>query len=424
MTADIGEFKPVRSAASTYLPVRTLPAADLTGFGGCLRCYFFSLRVAPHQPRKPKLIRQQQRRRSQQYGIRPLRHCSRRPDTARPLCYRWWWTSAAQPGPICYGRGGTEVTVTDANLLLGRLDPEYFLAGRMRLDPSSVNEAMEALGESMGLGALELAASIVEIANENMASAIKMVSLERGHDPRRFALLAFGGAGPLHAAAVARVLGVPKVIVPQYPGVFSALGLLLADIRVDKVWTQAFRSNDVDAPLVNRQFDRITERAIGELRQEGFAGEPDVQRAINMRYFGQNYEHEVEIEGGELDEAALERAFRSFDALHAERYGYSIDGEVIELVSFKVTVIGGRAPLDLSRADGTAGFPRSARQVYVRGHGFLEAAVVRRSSLEPGEVITGPAVIEEEGSTTYVEPGMAVQRGAQGALLVETGVSG
>ena len=333
-------------------------------------------------------------------------------------------SAGAQPGPICYGRGGSEVTVTDANLLLGRLDPEYFLAGRMRLDPSSVNEAMEAVGESMGLGALELAASIVEIANENMASAIKMVSLERGHDPRRFALLAFGGAGPLHAAAVARVLGVPKVIVPQYPGVFSALGLLLADIRVDKVWTQAFRSNDVDAPLVNRQFNRITERAIGELRQEGFAGEPDVQRAINMRYFGQNYEHEVEIEGGELDEAALERAFRRFDALHAERYGYSIDGEVIELVSFKVTVIGGRAPLDLSRVDGTAGFPRSARQVYVRGHGFLEAAVVRRSSLEPGEVIAGPAVIEEEGSTTYVEPGMAVERGAQGALLVETGVSG
>ena len=257
-------------------------------------------------------------------------------------------SAGAAPGPICYGRGGTEVTVTDANLLLGRLNPEYFLAGRMRLDPSAVTEAMEALGEPIGLAPLELAASIVEIANENMASAIKMVSLERGHDPRRFSLLAFGGAGPLHAAAVARVLGIPRVIVPQHPGVFSALGLLLADIRVDKVWTQAFRSNAVDAPLVNRQFERITDRALAELRQEGFAGEPEVRRAINMRYFGQNYEHEVEIESGELDEAALERAFRRFDELHAERYGYAIDGEVIELVSFKVTVIGKRAPLDFS----------------------------------------------------------------------------
>jgi N-methylhydantoinase A len=330
-------------------------------------------------------------------------------------------SAGAEPGPICYGRGGTEVTVTDANLILGRLNPEYFLAGRMRLDPSSVTDALEELGERIGLEPLELAASIVEIANENMASAIKMVSLERGHDPRRFSLLAFGGAGPLHAAAVARVLGIPKVIVPQYPGVFSALGLLLADIRVDKVWTQAFRSNDVDAQLVNTQFHRITERALAELWQEGFAGEPEIRRAINMRYFGQNYEHEVEIESGELDDAALERAFRRFDELHAQRYGYAIEREVIELVSFKVTVIGKRAPLDLSRANGTTSFERSTRPVYVRGHGFVDATVARRSSLEPGELIAGPAVIEEEGSTLFVEPGMTVERLPQGALVIETG---
>lgn len=331
-------------------------------------------------------------------------------------------SAGAQPGPICYGRGGTEVTVTDANLLLGRVNPDYFLAGRMRLDPSAVTEAMEALGEPMRLDALELAASIVEIANENMASAIKMVSLERGHDPRRFSMLAFGGAGPLHAASVARLLGVPKVIVPQYPGVFSALGLLLADIRVDKVWTQAFRSNDVDAPLVNRQFGQIAERALAELRQEGYSGEPEIRRAINMRYFGQNYEHEVEIASGELDHAALEQAFRRFDALHAERYGYAIDGEVIELVSFKVTVIGKREPLDFSRSSGAAGTMRSTRQVYLRGEGFVEAAVAHRSSLEPGETIAGPAVIEEEGSTVYLEPGMVIERGAQGSLVIQTGV--
>ena len=188
-------------------------------------------------------------------------------------------------------------TVTDANLAArparSRTTSSPAGCGSTRRRST---DAMEALGEPIGLAPLELAASIVEIANENMASAIKMVSLERGHDPRRFSLLAFGGAGPLHAAAVARVLGIPRVIVPQHPGVFSALGLLLADIRVDKVWTQAFRSNDVDAPLVNRQFERITERALAELRQEGFAGEPEIRRAINMRYFGQNYEHEVEIE--------------------------------------------------------------------------------------------------------------------------------
>lgn len=332
-------------------------------------------------------------------------------------------SAGAQPGPICYGRGGAEVTVTDANLLLGRLDPGYFLAGRMRLDGTLLEAPFAALAERLAMSPVELAASVVEIANENMASAIKMVSLERGHDPRRFSLLAFGGAGPLHAASVARVLGIPRVIVPRFPGVFSALGLLLADIRVDKVWTQAFRSNDVDAALVGRQFERITERAVGELRQEGFAGEPEIRRAINMRYLGQNYEHEVEIADGPIDEDGLTAAFRRFDALHAERYGYAIEGEVIELVSFKVTAVGPRPALDLAYRDEPAGSERSTRPVYVRGSGLLDAMVVHRGALAAGEVIPGPALVEEEGSTTFVEPGMTVELHPQGALVIETGTS-
>jgi N-methylhydantoinase A len=332
-------------------------------------------------------------------------------------------SAGAQPGPICYGRGGREVTVTDANLLLGRLDPEYFLAGRMRLDESLMTEPVEALASRLSMSPLDLAASVVEIANENMASAIKMVSLERGHDPRRFSLLAFGGAGPLHAASVARVLGIPKVIVPRLPGVFSALGLLLADTRVDKVWTQAFRSNDVDAAIVNRQFGRITDRALAELRQEGYAGEPDVRRAINMRYFGQNYEHEVEIADGEIDDAGLKEAFRRFDLLHAERYGYSIEGEVIELVSFKVTAIGRRPALELSHAAGATGFERTTRPVYIRGEGFVDATVVHRAALGVAEVVPGPALVEEDGSTTYVEPGMTIEAHPEGALVIDTGTS-
>jgi N-methylhydantoinase A len=329
-------------------------------------------------------------------------------------------SAGAQPGPISYGRGGAEVTVTDANLVLGRLDPAYFLAGRMQLDAAAVEAPLERLAERTGMAPLELSASIVEIANENMASALKMVSLERGHDPRRFALLAFGGAGPLHAAAIARAMSIPKVIVPRHPGVFSALGLLLADIRVDKIWTQAFRSNDVDAELVNRQFERILERAVAELRQEGYEGEPAIRRAINMRYFGQNYEHEVELAPGELDAAALDEAFRRFDALHAERYGYLIEDEVIELVSFKVTAIGPRPALRLGGANGEAGGEPRARSVYVRGTGFVDAVVVHRSALAPGETLEGPAVIEEEGSTTFVEPGMQLEAGGDGTLIVHT----
>ena len=329
-------------------------------------------------------------------------------------------SAGAQPGPLCYGRDGSEVTVTDANLLLGRLNPDYFLGGRMPLDRSLAEGPVDELGARLGMERLELAASVVEIANENMASAIKMVSLERGYDPRRFALLAFGGAGPLHAAAIARSLGIPKVIVPPFPGVFSALGLLLADIRVDKVWTQAFRSTHVDAALVERQFERIAERAVEELRQEGFDGEPELRRAINMRYFGQNYEHEVEVPEGALDDALLRAVLERFERLHEERYGYAIEGEVIELLSFKVTAIGHRPALDLTFGDGASRVARGEREVFFRGRGFVPAVVVRRAELHPGEALEGPAVIEEEGSTTLVEPGMRVERTPQGSLVITT----
>lgn len=330
-------------------------------------------------------------------------------------------SAGAQPGPICYGRGGRDVTTTDANLLLGRLNPDFFLGGRMHLDASPVAVPLDELGGRLGMDGLELAASIVEIANENMASAIKMVSLERGHDPRRFALLAFGGAGPLHAAAIARTMGIPQVIVPPFPGMFSALGLLLADIRVDKVWTQGFRSTDVDAALVDIQFARIAERVIEELRLEGFAGDPDLRRAINMRYLGQNYEHEVELPQGPVGEEMLDEAYRRFDALHAERYGYVIEDEVVELISFKVTAIGRRPQLDVGRGVPLVARQRGARDVFFRGQGFVDAVVVHRAALEPGEVVEGPAIVEEEGSTTLVEPGMSVERTAQGSLVIATG---
>jgi N-methylhydantoinase A len=310
--------------------------------------------------------------------------------------------------------------VTDANLLLGRLDPGYFLAGRMQLDLESVREPIAELGERLNLDSLALAASIVEIANENMASAIKMVTLERGHDPRRFSLLAFGGAGGLHAAAIARSMGIPRVIIPPHPGVLSALGLLLADIRVDKIWTQAFRSTDIEAALVDAQFERITRRAVGELRHEGFEGEPAVQRAINMRYLGQNYEHEIEIASGTVDERALARALERFRELHRSRYGYEIEDEVIELVSFKVTAIGRRPAPRLDRPPGDPCEAARDTQIYFRGHGALPAAILRRGALAPGRRMEGPAVITEAGATTLIEPGMSVETSPDGSLIIST----
>jgi N-methylhydantoinase A len=327
-------------------------------------------------------------------------------------------SAGAQPGPACYGRGGVEPTVTDANLLLGRLDPVYFLGGRMSLDLELAKQAIGTLAAELSMEPLDLAASIVEIANENMANAIKMVTLEKGRDPRRFALLGFGGAGPLHAAAVARSLGIPEVVIPPFPGVFSAVGLLLADLRVDKVWTQAFRSTDVDETEVERQFARITDRALEELHTEGFQGEAEVSRAINMRYLGQNYEHEIELPEGDITAENLEAAFRRFDAMHQARYGYVIEGETIELVSFKVTALGRRPQVELVDRSVASTRERGARDVFFRGEGFVTTAVVHRSDLGVGERLQGPALVQEEGSTTLVLPGTTVEKTEHGSLII------
>jgi N-methylhydantoinase A len=271
------------------------------------------------------------------------------------------------------------------------------------------------------MSTIDLASSIVEIANENMASAIKMVSLERGHDPRRFALFGFGGAGPLHAAAVARSLRMPRVLIPMYPGNASALGMLLADLRVDKVWTQAFRSSRVDAALVARQFARIREAAETELRDEGYAGTPEVHFSISMRYAGQNYEHQVPVSAEIITDTLLRSAYAAFEKMHAERYGYAIEGEEIELVAFHVTVTGRRSsPRLIAREQNGAASEVISRLVHFRGYGYLPTAIYRRYGLTAGTRLDGPCILEEPGSTTLVEPGMAAEVLPDGQLLIET----
>jgi N-methylhydantoinase A len=328
-------------------------------------------------------------------------------------------SAGANPGPACYGHGGQRPTVTDANLILGRLDPSYFLGGRMTLDEEASTRVMTPLADQLGMTVVDLASSIVEIANENMASAIKMVSIERGHDPRRFTLFGFGGAGPLHAAAVARSLRIPNVLIPLYPGNASALGMLIADRRVDKIWTKAYKSTNIDAPLVEQQFAEIRDAAIAELRAEGFTGEPGISYSISMRYLGQNYETEVPISPEAVTAEGLAEAYDSFIRVHEEIYGYAIENEVIELVSFRVTASGKRASPRLAVVPESETVPvRGMREVYFRGMGYVPAQVITRYLLQPGTTIEGPCVIEEPGSTTLVEPGMTVDVLEDGQLVI------
>jgi N-methylhydantoinase A len=284
---------------------------------------------------------------------------------------------------------------------------------------------MQELADSLEMTVLDLAHSIVEIANENMANAIRMVSIERGHDPRHFALLAFGGAGPLHGAAIAGKLGIPRMVVPPFPGSFSALGLLLGDLRVDKVWTQGYRSDRATAADVVGRFDTIAAAATSELRAQGFDGTPSLEYAINMRYLGQNYETEVEVPPLSLDmldttpEEQLARAYRAFNDAHREMYDYVIKGAVIEMTSFRVTAIGAIPHPQLARITAEEPDRGRSRGVYFAGHGRVETTLMRRPRMPIEQVIAGPVIIEEAGSTTLIEPGMTVRRTDQDILIVE-----
>ena len=249
-------------------------------------------------------------------------------------------SAGADPGPVCYDTGGEEVTVTDANLVLGRLNPEYFLGGTIQLSVPKAELKLDALGERLGLGRLETAQAVVDIANENMANAIRVLSIDRGLDPREYALVAFGGAGPLHAADIAAKMGMKKVIVPVYPGLTSAFGALMAEPKITQVWSKHFRSDAIDARTVGEHFDDMVDVALGQLRREGYAGEPEIERSISMRYWGQNYEQDVPMLSGPVTPELLEQTLEAFHRLHEQFYGYSITGEVIELIRFNVTVSG------------------------------------------------------------------------------------
>ncbi len=334
-------------------------------------------------------------------------------------------SAGADPGPICYGMGGDDITLTDANLALGRLDPQFFLGGKMQLDTEVMQDAMATMAESLGMSSTALAHAVVEIANENMANAIRMVSIERGHDPRHFTLVAFGGAGPLHGAAIARKLGIPTVVIPPFPGSFSALGLLLGDLRVDKLWTQSYRSDRVTAEEVVGKFDTIAEAAIKELRSQGFDGKPELRYAINMRYLGQNYETEVEVPALSLEmentsaEEQLERAYAAFNRKYKKTYDYVMKDAIIEMISFQVTAIGTIPHPELVCVSVDDPDTGRDRDVYFADHGTVATRLIRRSAMPVDEPIPGPVIVEEDGSTSLVEPGMTVRRTDQDILIVK-----
>ncbi len=333
-------------------------------------------------------------------------------------------SAGAEPGPACYGRGGAEPTITDANLLLGRLGADRFLGGEMKLDVAAAEQAMKLVAGPLKLSATAAADGILRIAATRMSYAVKGVTTERGLDAGRFALVAYGGAGPLHATAVAREIGIRTVIIPRAPGHFSAFGMLFSDLRYDfvRTWFIALNNLDFDAfQAVYRELERDGRAAVAasSISPRGVT----VQRALDMRYVGQEHSVTVEIPQAHFDHMDRAAIKALFDAVHAQRYGTSAPAEPAEIVSLRATVTGIVEKPGLERIEKGGDEPPAAartghRKAYFGGAEFIDAPTFARAGLLAGNRIKGPALIEEHASTTVALPGDSVEVDAVGNLVI------
>ena len=333
-------------------------------------------------------------------------------------------SAGADPGPACYGRGGTEPTITDANFFLGRLS-DSLAGGAVTLKHGPDEAALARLGEKIGLSPLELARGILEIGELNMADAIRQVSVQKGRDPRLFTLIASGGAGPLHAASLGEILHVPKVIVPLSPGLGCSLGALVSDVREDYVLTYIQREVDADLDRIRRHFAELEQKAIAALERQGF--DPSLRRIVrtaDLRYRGMRTELTAPVSDGELTDQALTDMFDGLHAAHQSAYGYSYSGvQQVELVNLRVAGFG-KMPDVSFRATPPGGRAGDAvtghRPVYFGESGWLDTPIYAREDLGTGDTFEGPAIVNQYDSTTVILAGQCVNVDAYGNLVVET----
>jgi N-methylhydantoinase A len=336
-------------------------------------------------------------------------------------------SAGADPGPACYGRGGTRPTLTDAHLVLGRLNPRALLGGEMPVSAAAARRALaEALGRPLGLAPEPAALGMLEIANAKMVEAIRMISVQRGFDPRTFLLVAFGGAGPLHATAVARALGIPQILIPPVPGASSALGLLACDLKHDYVRSYPTPLAQADPDAIRRILGEFEAEAAAVLAREGV---PRARvrwvRALDLRYVGQSFELTIPLPDGPLTRRTLAGLEAVFFRAHDRAYGFAARGEPIEVANVRLTGIGLVPRPRLARVAAGGRDPRPAlagvRRVVFgpggRGRG-RRCPVYDRGRLRAGNRLRGPAIVEQVDSTTVVEPGFAVTVDGFGNLLV------
>ncbi|MDD9980437.1 MAG: hydantoinase/oxoprolinase family protein, partial [Gammaproteobacteria bacterium] len=327
-------------------------------------------------------------------------------------------SAGAEPGPACYGRGGDRPTVTDANVVLGRLSRTHLLGGRLPIDASAAEAAVRAhVADPLGLGVMEAAAGIVSVVNHGMAEALRIVSVERGHDAREFSLVAFGGAGPVHAAALAEELDIPEVIVPPIPGGFSALGLVATDLRRD--WSHTFYSpiESVDLEALNRRLTELERSAEAMLRHAGIP-EPDriVERAADCRYTKQAYELTVPLAGGTVTRESLDALAREFHAQHLRTYGHENPKESVQMVNVRVTATGRMPRVEFHAGTAqTGGEPTANGAVAAEGGAVSDGVVEAEREVWFGEPVRCPVIGRYDLACGKADGGAEAPAGARRA---------
>ena len=332
-------------------------------------------------------------------------------------------SAGADPGPVCYRRGGTEPTVTDANLHLGLLNPEYFLGGEMGIDPQLAQDAIGKIASYYAISVDEAALGIIKIVNTNMSALLQSVTVKRGYDPREFALVAFGGAGPIHAAAIAQELNIPTTIIPMNSGVFSAWGMLMADLRHDFALTYIENIEEAKVDRINAIFRELESRLREIFKQENVAEEDIVVKyEMDVRYLGQEHTLSVSV-SNIFTEADKAIAGKAFDDLHYSVYGHNAPNEPKEMVSLKAIGIGQVKKPHLQAIPNGGHEPEAdaqtgARRVY-RGNGqYEEFRIFRREKLLGNNAIRGPAVVEEITATTVIESDQTCNVDRYGNLII------
>ncbi len=332
-------------------------------------------------------------------------------------------SAGADPGPACYGRGGNDPTLTDANVIAGRINPEYFLGGRIELDVERARNTFLPIADALSVSIEEAALGVIRIANANMIHLLKLVSVRRGRDPRDFALVAFGGGGSMHAAALARELKARRVIVPPHPGHFSAWGMLASDLRHDLVQTRLARSDDLGPDELGAMWTDLEERLSAAFAEEQLEAEQiTFVRSADMRYAGQEHTVTVPVPGLALDEEAHRAIEHAFHELHDQLYTFRLESP-IEFVNFRLTgfgVVRKASPLKIAAGSGTAEpASKGRREVDFDELGRHEARAYERGLIGAGDELDGPAVVEEEAASTVVFPGQRLRADDYGNLVIE-----